>query len=39
MSASIDSKGPYPAQDFSVSQLLHAAKMKLQDATFGGRFV
>ena len=39
MSVSIDGEAPHPAQDYSASQLLHAAKTKLQVSTFGGRFV
>jgi len=30
---------PYPGHDCSISQLLHAAKRKLQGTTSGGRFV
>ena len=36
---SVNSEKPHLAQGYSVSQLLHAAKWKLQGATFGGRFV
>ena len=39
MSTSVDYEGSYSGQSFSVSQLLYAAKRKLQGATFGGRCV
>jgi hypothetical protein len=39
MPISLDGNESYPAQNFSISQLLHAAKRKLQSTTSGGRFV
>ena len=39
MSASFCDNGAYPGRDYSLSQLLQAAKRKLADATFGGRYV
>ena len=39
MSASFGDSGAYPGRDYSLSQLLQAAKRRLADATFGGRYV
>jgi len=39
MSTPIDRDVSYLGQNLSVSQLLHAAKRKLQGSTFSGRFV
>ena len=39
MSASFGGSGAYLGCDYSLSQLLQAAKRKLRDATFGGRYV
>ena len=36
---STSSDESYPGRDFSISQLLHAAKRKLQSAVLGGRSV
>ena len=36
MSTSVIGSETYPGQGFSLSQLLYAAKMKLQDTVFGG---
>ena len=39
MSGSIGGGKFYPGQDLSVSQLIHAARRKLQDTIFSGRYV
>ena len=39
MSISVGAGESYPGRSFSVSQLLHAAKRKLQGTTFTGRCV
>lgn len=39
MSDSVGGGESYPGQDLSAPQLLHAARRKLWDTTFGGRCV
>ena len=38
MSISVGAGESYPGRSFSISQLLHAAKRKLQGTTFAGRY-
>jgi len=39
MSTPLSGDEPYPGQDYSVSQLLHAIRRKLEATTSYGRFV
>jgi len=39
MSISFGGGGSYPGHHFTISQLIYAAKMKLHDSSFCGRYV